>query len=244
MKINHSGIRIFLISIFILITPIVFAQEDFVCVGEKFTYEVRLLGFKIGTQIDQVLGKEIINTEETYHLKSEIKTNPFFSKFYYLSEQIDSWVRTSNLLPVRTITDIDRGKYRRHYEFSVNQTNKKATIFNKQNQETKEINITANTLDSLSLIYYLRNQELKVGNLYNFNLLTRSGTEQVKVAIVKEEKMTTPYGNFTALMAKQVGAETDIVIWFATDKTHTPVKIAVKTEAGLLSAYLCKKSEK
>ncbi len=235
------GIRIFFSIIFIFISSLVFAQEHFLCAGEKFTYEVRLLGFKIGTQIDQVLGKEIINGEETYHLKSEIKTNPFFSKFYYLSEQIDSWVGTSNLLPVRTIMDIDRKKYRRHYEFSMNHTDKKATIFNKQQQTTEQVDITANTLDSLSLIYYLRNQELRSGNLYNFTLLTRSGVEQVKVKIVKEEMVATPYGKCPALMAKQIGADTDIVIWFSTDKTHIPVKIEVKTEAGLLIAYLCKK---
>ena len=252
-------IRMFLMSIFILISSIVFAQEEvlpqevlpqevsprpFVCVGEKFTYEVRLLGFKIGTQIDQVLGKELINGQETYHFKSEIKTNPFFSKFYYLSEQIDSWVGTSNLLPVRTITDIDRGKYRKHYEFLVNHANKKATVSSEHSNTTQQIDITSNTLDSLSLIYYLRNQELKLGNSYNFTLLTKSGVEQVKVRIVKEEKVSTPYGKSTTLMAKQIGADTDITIWFTTDKTHIPVKIEVGTEAGLLTAYLCKKENR
>lgn len=71
-------------------TSITFAQKSLLNTGEKFTYDVELFGFKIGTQINQVMAKEIINGIETYHLKSEIESNPFFSKFYQLSEQIDS----------------------------------------------------------------------------------------------------------------------------------------------------------
>ncbi|MEW6097250.1 MAG: DUF3108 domain-containing protein [bacterium] len=234
--------KIFFIVTFFLISSITFAQELPFCVGEEFTYDVMLLGFKIGTQIDQVIAKEIIGEEETYHIKSKIKSNPFFSKFYHLSEQIDTWVGTSSLLPVRVIKDIDRKKYHKCYGFSLNHASQKATILSKHQNTTKTIDIFPNTLDSLSLIYYLRNQDLKVGDLYNLAILTRHGVEQIKVNIVKEEEVSTPSGKFMTLKVEQSGSDiTDIIVWFTNDNTHIPVKIEVKTEAGRLKAYLRKK---
>jgi hypothetical protein len=228
--------RIFFIIAAILINTISFAQQLPFNLGEKFTYDVRLFGFKIGTQIDEVIGIERINNQQTYHLRSIIKSNPFFSKFYHLSEQIDSWVGTSTLLPVHVIVDIDRKKYRKCYVYSIDYTHQKVTILHKHRNIIKTTNILPNTLDSLSLIYYLRTQDLKVGNSYNLSMLHKDGVKKIKVDIIKEEKVSTPYGRFMALKAKHSG--TGITVWFTQDKAHIPIKIEVKTSAGLLQAYL------
>lgn len=222
-------------------TSITFAQKSLLNTGEKFTYDVELFGFKIGTQINQVMAKEIINGIETYHLKSEIESNPFFSKFYQLSEQIDSWVEISSLLPVRIIQNIDRKKYQKCYELTVEHVNQKATILSKHRNETKQIDIPPVTLDSLSLIYYLRNQNLKLGDSYDLSILTNDEVKQIKVNIVKKENISTPYGNFMTLKTKQSGTDTDIIVWFTTDKVHLPVKIEVETKVGRLKSYLRKK---
>lgn len=232
---------IIIIITFFLIKPttITFAQSFPFGIGDRLTYEVTLLGFKIGTQTDVVIGKEIINGKETYHIRSEIKSNPFFSKFYYLSEQIDTWVETSTLLPVRVIKNIDRKKYHKYYAFSIDHTNRKATILSKHRNTTKTINILPNTLDPLSLIYYLRNQDLKIGNSYTLAVLTTDEAKQVKVDIVKEEVILTPLGKYMTLKAKQ--SNSDVIVWFTKDKRHIPVKIEINTKVGRLKAYLCRK---
>jgi len=184
------------------------------------------------------VGKEIINGKETYHLRSKIISNRFFAKFYYLSEQIDTMVGILNLLPVHVIKNVDCKKYRKCYEFSVDHENQKATITSKHHNTIKTVAIPPITLDSLSLIYYLRNQNLNVGNSYNLGILTNHGVEQVKVNIVKKEKVSTPDGEFVTLKAIQ--SDGDTTVWFTTDKKHIPVKIKVKTKAGELKAYLRK----
>ncbi|MEW6607667.1 MAG: DUF3108 domain-containing protein [bacterium] len=230
--------RIFFIIIFIFLRTTICADELPFGTNDKLTYEVRLFGFKIGSQIDEVIGIEELNTQQTYHLRSTIKSNPFFSHYYYLSEQLDSWVQTSTLLPVLTIKDIDRKKYHKHYISTFDHINQKAVVFSQHTDITRTIDIFPNTRDFLSLIYYLRNQDLKVGNSYLLSLLTSDEVEKIKVNIVKEEMVSTPAGRFKTL---KVIAGTDIIVWFTIDKTHIPVKIEIKTEVGQLKAYLGKK---
>lgn len=228
--------KISFIIIFILINTFSFAQNLPFSVGEKFTYDVRVFGVKIGTQINEVIGIERINDQLTYHIRSIIKSDPYFSKFYHLSEQIDTWIGTSTLLPVHVIVNIDRKEYNKCYVYSIDYTNQKVIISHKHKNITKTKNILPNTLDSLSLIYYLRTQDLKIGNSYNLSLLHKDGVKEVKVKIIKEENVSTPYGKFITLKAKHFGGDT--TVWFTKDKTHIPIKIEVETSPGILNAYL------
>jgi len=231
--------RIIFILVFILISKtIIFAMETPFQVGEKLTYEVRLFGFKIGTQTDEVITIERINNQQTYHLSSKIKSNPFFSKYYRLSEEIDTWIGTSNLLPIQIIKNVDCKKYYKSYLFSLDQVNQKATITSRHGKTTTQVDILPNTLDSLSLIYYLRNQNLKVGNLYDLAMITSHGVKQIQVKVVKEEKVSTPYAELMTLKVEE--SSSDIIVWFSKDRFHIPVKIEVKTNIGRLMAYLCK----
>lgn len=233
--------RTILILVFILISHPLFALETPFKVGEKFTYEVKLFGFKIGSQINEVISMERINNQETYHLSSTIKSNPFFLRYYELSEQIDSWVGTSSLLPIQIIKDVETKKYHKSYLFLLDNVNQKATITSKHAKTTKQVDIFPKTLDPLSLIYYLRNQELKVGNSYDLSILSDNGVKQIKVNIVKEEKVSTPYGKLVTLKAEQ--SDSDIIVWLTKDKFHIPVKIEIEIEIGRLKADLCKKEE-
>lgn len=233
--------RTILILVFILISHPLFALETPFKVGEKFTYEVKLFGFKIGSQTNEVISMEKINNQQTYHLSSTIKSNPFFSRYYKLSQQIASWVETSSLLPIQIIKDVETKKYHQSYLFLLDHLNQKATITSKHTETTEQVNIFPKTLDCLSLIYYLRNQELKVGNSYDLSILSDHGVTQIKVNIVKEEKVSTPYGKLVTLKAEQ--SDSNIIVWFTKDKFHIPVKIEVEIEIGRLKADLCKKEE-
>jgi len=230
--------RIIFILVFILINHTLFALETPFKVGEKFTYEVKLFGFKIGSQINEVIAIERINNQQTYHLSSRINSNPFFSKYYRLSEQIDTWVGTSNLLPVHIIKNVDCKKYQKSYLFSLDQVNQKATITSRHEKTTNPLAIFPKTLDSLSLIYYLRNQDLRIGDLYDLAIITDHGIKQVKVKVVREEIVATPYAELMTLKAEQ--SDSDILVWFTKDRFHIPVKIEVETNIGRLKAYLCK----
>ncbi|MEW6100740.1 MAG: DUF3108 domain-containing protein, partial [Candidatus Omnitrophota bacterium] len=50
--------------------------------NEKLTYEIKWIGFSVGTLTTSIKGIEKIGGRDTYVLEAEFKTNNFLSKIY------------------------------------------------------------------------------------------------------------------------------------------------------------------
>ncbi len=230
---------IFLITILMFTLTNTLASNKLFLVGEELIYTVKMLGLTVGEQKTVVISKLTLNEEEVFYINSITVSNNFLSKFYKLNDKIDTYLGTVDLLPRYIKKEIHEGKYNCYITASINQGSLTATVSRQKTVDDQvqpeTYQLSRSTHDSVSVIYWLRNQHLNIGDVYNIDILGRE-LLPVTIKVVKEEEIKVPLGKFNTI--KVEGKGYDIIVWFTKDSAHLPVKIALKTQGGYLQAFL------
>lgn len=137
---------------------------------EKLTYEVRWLGFVVGTFSTSVIGIKNYKGRDTYLLEAEIKTNAFLSKIYKIEDRFVSYMDTEKLYTLRQEVYRREGKYKKDAITEFDQTNHKAYFKNFINNSEKSFDIPEGIHDVLSAYYYLTLLPLKVGGRVEYQV--------------------------------------------------------------------------
>ena len=142
-----------------------------------------------------------------------------------------------------TISEIDHIKI---------QNKKKKEVYSKIDKNNKSIYSNGkklnfyneNLFDPYSLIYFLRTQNLKIGNNYKYKIF--DGGKKLKGTILNVldfEKIKVPFGEFKCFHLKpnnkmKNGAELEI--WYSNDETKIPVQIKLEAKIGMITLKLKK----
>jgi len=217
-------------------------------VGEKLTYTVKLFLFPVGEQILEVKEITQINGQLTYHLFWRVKTLGWTDLFFSLDERRESFIDIDTLYPHKiTIYYEERGNLRKDWIILIDQESGVALIRNKENEQEKTKLLSSPAFDIPSLIYWLRSQEMKVGEIFSLFLLEDSHLEtydekigrKVQVKVVKKEEVRIHNLTYLTFLCSEVGSD-KIKVWFSVDEGHLPIKIEIHTDLGALTAYLTK----
>jgi hypothetical protein len=233
---KRKGLIIFL-PVFLALTSFSWAHPF--QVGEKLVYTIKLIGLPVGTQTLQV--KKIIQSEDPlYLLTSEVKGSELLSLVYHLEDRIESYVDVKTLYPRLIKMNLREGSLEREMEIEINwEENKKAIIWDKKKDKKRLEELTSPPLDLLSLLYWIRTQNLKIGSEFKI-LLVDSTTKFKKVhfRVSALEKVYTYKGIFPALVCEEIALSDGIRVWFSLDERHLPLQIQVTTPLGFLTAIL------
>ncbi|KKN08336.1 hypothetical protein LCGC14_1057750 [marine sediment metagenome] len=227
--------RIALILLFFAIACMELGAQPFK-IGEKLTYTVKLFLFSVGEQIFEV--KEIvqINGQLTYHLSSSVETSGWANLFLSYNQRLESFVDVDTLYPCQIRSYAQEGDSPpKDIIVQIDQKKGVAFIENRTIQKKWERELSTTTLDITSLIYWLRNQELKVGQIFSFLLLEDTSLRPIKIEVVKKEKV----GNDLAFLCSEVDSG-KIKIWFSADKNRLPLRIETDVTIGTLTSKLVK----
>jgi hypothetical protein len=100
-------------------------------------------------------------------------------------------------------------------------------------------------LDALSVVYYLRAAELRVGVPLCFDLVGGRKAWRVSGTVGAAERVETRAGNFTAIRIDGRATRTDrpgetmrLQLWVSSDARRLPVQATVKSDAGTVRALL------
>jgi hypothetical protein len=94
-------------------------------------------------------------------------------------------------------------------------------------------------MDTVSLIYWLRAQDLRVGKSFLLSLIEGRNLRKVEIKVLKKEKVTTYSGNYSAFLCSEVASDkTQVKLWISDDGRHLPVKFQAPTSIGTLTASL------
>lgn len=208
-------------------------------VGEKLVYTLKLVGFPIGTQVMHVEGVNREDSKPLYVFSSIIQGSDFFSLFYKLDDRIKSYVDMEKLYSRKVIMRIREGSRREDIKVKINQN--ETTVWNISTGEKWMQKTPSYPLDVLSLIYWIRAQDLQIGKKFKISLLDSTGKfKDVEFEVCKVDKVYTYLGVFPSILCQQTDTMDGIKVWFSQNKERFPLQIQVSTPLGFLTAILKK----
>ena len=153
----------------------------------------------------------------------------------YSQTFIQSTTVMENFSLKKTIQTIREGSYHRDHQ-SIIQGDSIAISGNKIR------NLPGRVYDPVSFVYYLRNQDLRLGNSYIFFSYDRKKIKEVIVNITAKEIVQVSAGTFSCLKIEPVSGDgTPLLknngqmrIWLSDDSLRLPVKIEQKTNIGTM----------
>ena len=208
------------------------SSPDFI--GEELKYAAGFRFFPAGEAI-LTFSADSLNGESVYRLTTSVKTNSFLDVFYEVRDEIQSWLNPENLSLKKTIQTIREGRYHRDHQ-SIIQGDSIAVSKNKIR------NLPGMVYDPISFVYYLRNQNLSLGQSFKFFSYDRKKIKEVIVNITAKETVRVSAGIFNCLKIEPVSDDGkpllknngQMRVWLSDDSLRLPVKIEQKTNIGTM----------
>ena len=126
----------------------------------------------------------------------------------------------------KVIKKIDEGGKRKLFKSIINYDSLKAISNN------KTIKIPGKVLDPLSSIYYLRDKDIKISDIFEFITYDNDKLKDVRVVAKNIETISTPNGKYECIVivpesksGKLLKDKGSMKIWFSNDVSKIPIKI-------------------
>ena len=200
-------------------------DQDPIQIGEVLTYSVKIKGLPAGTQVTKVVEKTMLADQPVYRFKSERQTGSLLGKLYHFYDQTESYVTTDQLYPLKYVRHLEEQKKRWHIEVDFNHG--EGTVQYTKNADNKTLDSPIGIQDDLSMIYFLRSKELRVGQTYRLPVLIRDKCEHVTLEIRRREVIKTKVlGRVEALVLR---TSHGYLMWLTNDERRIPVRIEAET---------------
>jgi len=242
------------IKIMIIMTLLMAATLFSIQNQEKLSFNIRY-GF-ISAAEAELYAQYIIHTDSIYtepidalKVTSKAETYSFFDVFFKVRDMIVSISEQDNGLAIFYEKNLREGGYKQrrlHYYDRENQNCiYQKWSYGKKKFSTKNIPIPQNTYDFLGAFYYIRQQELAVGDTLRMTMSGDGTTFDANVVVHKREKLKTIFGKKYCLKIEpQLAGETifkntgKIYIWLTDDEYKIPVKMESEVRFGSFVADL------
>ena len=203
-------------------------------VGEKLKYSA---GFRLLPAGEAILSfaNDSLNGKSVFLLSTSVKTNSILDTFYEVRDETKSWLDVNDLSLINAVKKIREGNY--HRDHSVFIIGDSLLIWNK-----KSFPITMPVYDPIAFIYFLRNQNLSIGDSFKFLSAGEKRIREVWVNITGQETIKVPAGKFYCLKVEPMSPDGnsllknngELRVWLSNDDKKLPIKIETKTNIGTM----------
>lgn len=195
--------------------------------GEEITMKVyyTTLGVYVGAgEAKMTASLTTYNDKPVYHCVVTGSTYSFFDKFFRVRDRYETYIDTTNMLPVKFIRNVDEDGYKFYHNVTFNQTANTAV-------STKGVfKVTPCIQDVISAIYYARNidySKYKVGDKIPFDMFLDDEVYHLYLKYEGKDVVSTRYGKFNAIKFKPLlikgaifeGGE-KMTVWVSDDPNH------------------------
>ncbi len=205
--------------------------------GEKLTYRVKIFGLPVGEETLEI--KEVVEIDGylTYPLFWRVRIIDPFSLLYHFDYTIESFVDVNTLYPRLVRFHFEEGSRIKDREVQLDQTKGIALIKDWRGEFKREFSLP--TMDTVSLIYWLRTQDLRVGKSFSLSLMEGRNLRKIEIKVLGKEEVITYSGNYSAFLCSEVASDkTEVRLWISDDERRLPVKFQAETSLGTLTASL------
>jgi hypothetical protein len=211
--------------------------------GENLLYVVKF-GPIVGGNATLVLKQEYFNNKLVFHARGEAKTVGLAEKLYSVKDIFESFFDQHTVLPYKSIRDVKEGNYRKHEEAIFNQAGN--TVYCTRKDTT--VNVPKNTLDMMSLLYYIRSidlYEMKNGDVLRTITFFDEELFPFDIRFKGTEVIKTKYGKIRCYRfdpvvepGRMFKSEDDMTIWISADRNLIPIKVKFNLVVGSLHMEL------
>ena len=206
--------------------------------GETLVFSLTYLGMTGGTATMTVAS--VPNDATRLRMTSLAEASSSFSRIYKVRDSLETVVGRSDFSTLYYRKQQNEGGKKKDEVTVVDQA--KGTFTRKGKTKV----VPHPVFDPLSLIYYLRLQDLTPGRSYKFTVLADGKVYPFEVEVTKRETITTDAGKFNCVVlqpkVKGVGIfrdeDSDLTIWYSDDARHLPVRIRSDVKIGTITASL------
>jgi len=209
-------------------------------VGERLVFSVRYGPLRAGTATMSVAGIDTVGPDSCYHIVTTAESNDFFSTFFYVRDQVESFISTKDLRPRRFAKHLLEGEYRCDQVTVFDQRNNLAIYGN-----GKVVEMLPGTHDVLSAFYDVRCRKLEVGDEIYLECHADRKNYPLKTRVLRRETVEVPAGKFDCLVVEPMlrtpglfKNEGSVTIWLTDDERKVPVKMSSNLPVGAISVLL------
>jgi hypothetical protein len=192
-------------------------------VGETLIYDVKLGALSAGTQSITVVEETTDWDEPLYRIESEAHTSALLSRIYHFRDHKVTHIRKRDLLPVRYEKQLEDRSYRGDFVVEFDRDANAAEVW-RNGKRGADVDVPPDVLDELSMIYYLRSKELRVGDTYEYSFYT--GKQLIPVSVLVKSryyvKVPEPVGKTPVY---RLESDDGYVVWITADEHRIPVRI-------------------
>ena len=205
--------------------------------GERLDYSVKFGFIKAGEGYVEVIGRDTVRGREAWHTRFRVKGGV---PMYHVDDVLESWIDTGCFQSLRFVQQLEeRGKTRaRRYEMYPER------LAFTENDKPEERS-APRPLDDGSFFFFVRTQDLVVGETYEYPQYFRPDRNPVIVRVIGRERINVPAGTFDTIVLQPViktkgifSEKGEARIWLTDDPSRVMVKMTAKVSFGTLSMSL------
>jgi len=217
------------------------AQNRTFGAGEKFVFSVGYGVIKAGTAVMEI--PEIVKQDgsKCYHIISTAQSNKFFSVFFKVDDKVESFMDVYGLYSLRYDKHLREGKFKADASMIFDQQNNLAIYHSGKDT----FQVPEYVQDVLSAFYFVRTQELKVGNSIFVDNHTDKKTYPIEVKVLRKEKVKVEAGEFDCVVVEPIlrtpglfEQKGSLTVWLTDDAVKMPVLMKSKVIIGYISTEL------
>jgi hypothetical protein len=215
--------------------------------GEELTYAASYFGVEAGTVTMTTKSFKQVNGKKSYHFAFGAKSSTVFSMFYTVDDSAETFLDYEQLIPYSYSIDARETKQVRNVKTYFDWDKMTAHMWDKKLKRGQKVpeekNYTWKILpfsqNVLSVAYYLRCFDLKVGKKIAVRVAHEDTNIIMRAKVVREERLSTNAGSFDTVVIKPefeidgvfkpVG---DIYIWLTNDDRKIIARIESKIKIG------------
>jgi hypothetical protein len=210
-------------------------------IGEQLAYQVFLSNApqqSVGTITFVLKSRGQYFNRDGLLISATAQTTGAGGRVFPVTDQINSYIDPTTLLPFRTELRLSEGKYHYNHAYSLDQNRGAAVADSKE-----RIDIPVGTHDLISAFYSIRTFDLWPPKQ---NAISIMATSQPRTLLVKSQRRETIELGGQKIDAIMLTLTTDdpqsdkmqLRIWLGDDARHLPLRISAVTQFGLVRADL------
>lgn len=196
-------------------------------VGETLEYNIYALGWKAAHHVVRIDGIVNVNGREAYKISSHIKTYPFVERFYKLNDTVYAYMDTKTLQLLKFEAHKEEGNWK-DYAFGTNCLAGQKLYYYDKGKNLLVLPYKKPLLDLVSMIFYGRTLDLKVGKKHTFSIVDHrkisSITTLVKSVSKRRIHALDRRKKFSTIRIQEIGGK-DVGVWFTDDADKIPFQI-------------------